>query len=192
MIELLALVTRLRVGRPGFDPRMVQGIFVFVTAPRLALVTAVQRIPWDLFLGVQRPLRETDHSAPSSAAVNNAWNFTSILPYASMVWWLVKHRDNFTFALLQLRPQFHSQWPEAVWRFSFDELILGFRRNAVSDLRVRLFVPWLKFEHPHYIHYLIDCLETRYEQHANGHLPKFVKNSNTSSIKRKVKSFVWR
>jgi hypothetical protein len=33
-----------------------------------------------LFLGLKRPVREADHSPPSSAEVKNAWNYTSTLP----------------------------------------------------------------------------------------------------------------
>jgi hypothetical protein len=32
------------------------------------------------FPGVKRPVREADHSLPSSAEVKNAWSYTSTLP----------------------------------------------------------------------------------------------------------------
>jgi hypothetical protein len=44
-----------------------------------------------------KALKHADHSPPSSAEIN-MWNYTSTTPYAFMVWYLVKHRDNFTFA----------------------------------------------------------------------------------------------
>jgi len=59
--------------------------------------------------GVKRPGREADHSPPSSAEVKNAWIYTSTTHtsswrgaqsrtgYVFMTWYLVKHRDNFTF-----------------------------------------------------------------------------------------------
>jgi hypothetical protein len=52
-----------------------------------------------IFLGVKRPGREADHSAPSSAEVKNAWSYTSTPQYVFMAWCLVKHRDNFTLPL---------------------------------------------------------------------------------------------
>jgi hypothetical protein len=32
--------------------------------------------------------------------VKNAWSYTSTSQYAFMAWYLVKHRDNFTFTFL--------------------------------------------------------------------------------------------
>jgi hypothetical protein len=60
---------------------------------------------------VKRPGHEVDHSPASSAEVKNVWGYTSTLPYAlmwwclvkyriRMGWYLVKHRENFTFTLL--------------------------------------------------------------------------------------------
>jgi len=46
----------------------------------------------------QRPDREADHLPKSSAEVKNEWSYTSTHTYVSMVWRLVKHRDNFTFS----------------------------------------------------------------------------------------------
>jgi hypothetical protein len=40
---------------------------------------------------------EADHSPPPSAEVRNAWSYTPIPPYVFMAWYVVKHRDNFTF-----------------------------------------------------------------------------------------------
>jgi len=63
-------------------------------------------------LGVKRPGREADHSPPSSAEVKSVWSYDSIPSIhfqlndvllswecVFMVWYLVKHRDNFTFTL---------------------------------------------------------------------------------------------
>jgi len=33
-----------------------------------------------LVLGVKRPVRETDHSPPSSAEIKNAWSYTPTSP----------------------------------------------------------------------------------------------------------------
>jgi hypothetical protein len=38
------------------------------------------------------PWGETGLSPPSSVLVKNTWSCTSTLPYAFMVWWLIKHR----------------------------------------------------------------------------------------------------
>jgi hypothetical protein len=40
--------------------------------------------------GIKRPGRETVHSPPSSAKINNAWSHTSTLPYSVMAWCLIK------------------------------------------------------------------------------------------------------
>jgi hypothetical protein len=42
------------------------------------------------FSEVKRPGREADHSPPSSAEVQNAWNYTSTPQYAFMAWCSVK------------------------------------------------------------------------------------------------------
>jgi hypothetical protein len=49
------------------------------------------------FPEVKRPGGEADHSPPSRAEVKNARSYTSIPQYVFMAWYLVKHRDNFTF-----------------------------------------------------------------------------------------------
>jgi hypothetical protein len=49
--------------------------------------------------GVKRPGREADQSSPSNAEVKNALSYTSTPPYIVIAWYLVKHRDNFTFTL---------------------------------------------------------------------------------------------
>jgi hypothetical protein len=55
-----------------------------------------------LSLGVKRPWREDDHSPPSSAAVKNAWSYTSTPQYVFLAWCLIKHRDNLTFTFTYL------------------------------------------------------------------------------------------
>jgi hypothetical protein len=50
-----------------------------------------------LSLEVKRPGREAEHLPPSGAEVKNAWSYTSTSLYAYVAWWLVKHRENFTF-----------------------------------------------------------------------------------------------
>jgi hypothetical protein len=56
----------------GFDSRRWLGIFLFSIASRTALRPAQPPIQWvtgALSLGVKRPVREADHSPPSSAEV---------------------------------------------------------------------------------------------------------------------------
>jgi hypothetical protein len=48
-------------------------------------------------MGIKRPGREAEHSSPSSAEVKNSWSYTTTPQYVFMAWFLVKHRDNFTF-----------------------------------------------------------------------------------------------
>jgi hypothetical protein len=47
------------------------------------------------FPAVKRPGREADNSPPSSAEIENAWNYTSTPPYVFTAWYFIKPRDNF-------------------------------------------------------------------------------------------------
>jgi hypothetical protein len=56
------------------------GIFMSTTASRPSHVPTQPRIQWVLVAvsqEVKRPVREADHSSPSSFEVNNAWSYTS-------------------------------------------------------------------------------------------------------------------
>jgi hypothetical protein len=54
--------------------------------------------------GIEQPVREADHSPPSSAEVKNAWSFTSSPPvYLHGV--IVMYRGYFTFTLLYVQPE---------------------------------------------------------------------------------------
>jgi hypothetical protein len=46
---------------------------------------------------------EADHSSLSPAEFGIVWSYTSTPPYVFMVWYLVKHRDNYNFYLHILR-----------------------------------------------------------------------------------------
>jgi hypothetical protein len=74
----------LRVGRPGFDSRQGQGIFLLSTASRLALGPTRPHRKWvpGLFHGVKRQRREADHSPPPSTEVKNI-EAISPLPHMS-------------------------------------------------------------------------------------------------------------
>jgi hypothetical protein len=71
-------------GRPGFNSREGQGLFLFVSAPRPALKRIQTPIKWitvSVSPGVKRPVREADHSPPSSAQV------AGISPFPHMSIW---------------------------------------------------------------------------------------------------------
>jgi hypothetical protein len=53
----------------------------------------IQWVPGTLTPGVKWTEREADHSPPLSAEVKMA----CCTEYVFMVWFLIKHRDNFTF-----------------------------------------------------------------------------------------------
>jgi hypothetical protein len=97
--SLVGIVIRLRAAQSGIRVRY-PGIFLFTTASRPALgpiQPPILCVPEDPSMGVKRPGGEADHSPPTSAKVNNAWNYTSITPIHLQGVGLVKHRDNFTF-----------------------------------------------------------------------------------------------
>jgi hypothetical protein len=89
---------------------MGRDFFLFATAFKPTLGPTqppIQWVPVALTQSVKRPGREADHSPPSSAEVKNAWSDISTPPYdvttwclvkpryVFMVWYFVKHRDNF-------------------------------------------------------------------------------------------------
>jgi hypothetical protein len=58
----------------------------------------IQRVP-----GAKQQVREVDDSPPTSAEVKKMWIYTSTPPY-DFIAYLVKHSDNFIFALLSPNP----------------------------------------------------------------------------------------
>jgi hypothetical protein len=100
----VSIVTRLRTGRPGFNSRQELRIFLFFTAGcPYRLVAHPTSYPMNtgvISQGLKRPRREADHSPPSSAEVKNAWSCTSTHQYVFMAWYLIKHRENFTFSII--------------------------------------------------------------------------------------------
>jgi len=85
MGSLVSILTRLRVGQPGFDSW--QGIISLTTEPHHPLIHRLLRV---VFLGVNWMRREADYSPPSSAKVMNAWSYTSSPLYVFMAWYLIK------------------------------------------------------------------------------------------------------
>jgi hypothetical protein len=75
--------TGCKIGVLGFDSQRGMGTFPYLTASRTAQRPTQPPIQWisgALSLGIKWPGRESDHSSPSSAAVKNAWRYTSTPP----------------------------------------------------------------------------------------------------------------
>jgi hypothetical protein len=87
----------------GSSPSRGWEIFLPTTASRPAMgltQTPFQWVPGALSLGVKQGGHKADHSPPSSAEVNNAWNYTSTPHLPSRCDAHLKHRDNFTFTTI--------------------------------------------------------------------------------------------
>jgi hypothetical protein len=91
----VTIVSKLRVGRPGFDSRQGQGFSSL--RHRLQTTSDAHLISYTMGTASSSPGREADHSPPSSAEVTNAWSYTFTPQYAFMARCLDKHRDNFIF-----------------------------------------------------------------------------------------------
>jgi len=75
-------------------------LFLLATAFRPVLgpiQPPTQCVPGSRSLRIMRLYYEADHSPPSSPEVKNAWSYISNPPYVFMTWYLVKHRDKFTY-----------------------------------------------------------------------------------------------
>jgi hypothetical protein len=67
----------------GSSPEGGLGIYLYTSVSRPALglnQLPSQWVPGTLSLGMKRPGREADNSAPSSAEVKNVWGYTSTPP----------------------------------------------------------------------------------------------------------------
>jgi len=84
--------TRLRDARPGFDSWQGKGYFSLCHRVQIGSgAHSAQPMGTGVtFPGVKAVRLEADHSHLSSAAVKNAWSYTSF-----MAWCLVKHSNNF-------------------------------------------------------------------------------------------------
>jgi hypothetical protein len=77
----------LRAGQTGFDSRHNYLIFPYSKASRPALKLikpADQCVPGALSPEIKRPMRETDHSPPSSAKIKNGLAITPLLHTSSL------------------------------------------------------------------------------------------------------------
>jgi hypothetical protein len=97
----VSIVTMLRAGRPGFDFRRGQwrDFFLFATASRPALGKATGR--------------EVGHWSPLVPRLRMRGAIPPLPKYVFMAWYLVKHRDKFTFTVIlstHLRPSYLFPW----------------------------------------------------------------------------------
>jgi hypothetical protein len=79
----------------------------------------VQWVPGALYLGVNRPGREADHSPPSSTDVKNAWRYTSTPQYAFTAWYSVKAQGKIYFYLYLTYWPFMITFPYHVELYNF-------------------------------------------------------------------------
>jgi hypothetical protein len=76
------------------------GFFLFATPSRLTLGPTHPFIRWApgaLSPWLKMPGHEADDSPSHRAKFKNAWNSTSTPQYEIVVWYSIKHRDDFTF-----------------------------------------------------------------------------------------------
>jgi len=109
----ISIVTRLRVGRLGFDSRKRPGTELpphhRVQTDSAAHPASYPMATRDSFPDGIVDVSWADHSPPFSVKIENAWNYASSSPYSIMwclvkhnvfmTWYLVKRRDSFTFIL---------------------------------------------------------------------------------------------
>jgi hypothetical protein len=98
-------VTRLWAGQPGFDSQQSQRFFLLATMSQTSSrvhPTSYQMSTRVFSLGVKQPECEANNSPLCTAEIKNEWSCTSIPSYVFMVWYLVKHRDNFIFMITLL------------------------------------------------------------------------------------------
>jgi hypothetical protein len=100
----VSIVARLRAGRPEFESRQEQRIFL-VTASRRALEPTqppIQLVRGAHSPGAKGPGVEADHSPSPSAEVMNSWSYTSTSSTSS---W--RGRGNFKFTLWPYKQALH-------------------------------------------------------------------------------------
>jgi hypothetical protein len=99
--RLHAMATGWKIWVLGFNSRRGLEIFLFTTASKTTLghtQPPIQWVPGTLSLSVKLLGRETDHSHPSSVLRSRMRGaIPPLSQYVLMPWYLVKHRDNFTF-----------------------------------------------------------------------------------------------
>jgi hypothetical protein len=80
--------------------RYKKGITFSSTTSRQPLESSQPSNLWvlvDISLEVQRPGLKADHSSAFSAELKNAWSYPSTPSILLVGWFLIGHRDNFTF-----------------------------------------------------------------------------------------------
>jgi hypothetical protein len=91
-----------RAGRPGFDSRQRQDIFLFFSVSRQTpewTQPSIQWVPGALSQEVKRPGHENDYSPPLSAEVRNGGATSPLPTYIFMAWSLINyaHRQHCFF-----------------------------------------------------------------------------------------------
>jgi hypothetical protein len=130
------------IGVLGFDSRRGTGIFLF-TASRTALghtQPPIQWVPRVLSRGVKRPGRETDHSPPTSAEVKE-WVELHLQSPSTPPWRSaqLKHRDNFTSALLSTQHNRYFTWSSnQIWVFFKKK-----KKRPVVRKKITFVNPWV-------------------------------------------------
>jgi hypothetical protein len=119
--------------RRGPIPGTGKIYFLFATASRTSLgpTYPIQWVPGAPSLEVKRPEHEADHSPPSITEVKNVWSYTSTSPYVFMAWYLVKHKDKFTFKSDRLADSRHSAERNSL-RVHSPSYVLHFYTQPVS------------------------------------------------------------
>jgi len=87
----------------GFQQGQGRNSFLMSTASRPALgitLPLIQWVPGALSPGIKLPMREANHSPPSSAKAKNEWSYTFTPPYIFMAWYLIKQGMHFHCVVL--------------------------------------------------------------------------------------------
>jgi hypothetical protein len=82
--SVVGIATGYRLDDGGFGVRVPVGSRIFSSPCRPDQLCAHPVGTGALSLGLKRPVREADHSPPTSAEVKKMWIYTSIPPYAFM------------------------------------------------------------------------------------------------------------
>jgi hypothetical protein len=81
----------------GFNSQHGRIFLVAAKSVRLYVLNGLSSSGYRVFSSaIKRQGHEATHSPPSSADVENTWSYASTLPYVSMKWRLIKHRDILT------------------------------------------------------------------------------------------------
>jgi len=138
----ISILTELRAGRPGFYSEHGQE-FIFLHH-RVQTSTGVHPASYPMgtvgsFPEGKESERQAYYSLPSSVAVKNMWSYSFTPSCVLMSWYLLKHRNNFTFTYqLQMsvwsnEVRWFMRWTVKHWPRRTEELIgLKGQRKTLS------------------------------------------------------------